>query len=148
MTNSLLGTEYRFDKESGYILHAQHQRIAEIIHDYNPELELVWIPPDRRDAEDTKPFAVIHRQRDGQQYPVFFIAEDEMDHRVLGRIFAADMRKHNPNNVIREIEAYENAQRILEAKAYEEKKAEALDLAKHVLKSKLHKYRHDGKVFE
>src|SRR5690606_41549331 len=101
--------------------------IAEIIQDYNPELSLMWIPPANRTDEDTKPYVVVHTQADGQQYPIFYLTEDELDHRVLGRIFAADMKKHNPNNVMAEIEAYENAQKILEAKEYEDKMAEKAD---------------------
>ena len=145
--NPLLGSEYHYDTESGTFVSSRHMRIAEIIQDYNPELSLMWIPPANRTDEDTKPYVVVHTQSDGQQYPVFYLTEDELDHRVLGRIFAADMKKHNPNNVMAEIEAYENAQKILEAKEYEDKMAEKADFAKSLLKSNLHTYRHGGKVY-
>ena len=147
MPNSLLGSEYRFDKESGYILHAQHQRIAEIIKDYNPELELVWIPPDRRDPEDVKPFAVVHNQKDGSQYPVMFLSEDEMDHRVLKRIFLSDMTKARPQDVMNEIEAEEAAKRIMAAKEQEDIAAEKRDFAMSLLRSNKNWYHHNGKVY-
>lgn len=143
----MLGTDYRFDQKAGRVLSAKHQRIAEIIHDYNPELELAWIPPENRSASDTKPFAVIHNQSDGQRYLVMTLREDEVDHRLLARIFSADMRRHNPKNVISEIEFNERAKRLYEAKKIEDEKQEKLDLAFHILKSKKHSYKHGGRVY-
>lgn len=146
--NPLLGSNYRFDSDSGNIVSAQHQRIAEIIHDYNPELELMWIPPGKRDAQDTKPFVVVHRQKDGNVYPIFYVGEHEMDHRVLARIFAADMSRNDPNKILTEIEANEAAQEILKAKKYEDEMAEKRDFAKHLLQTNKNYYRHNGKVYK
>lgn len=146
--NPILGSNYRYDPGSGSFVHAKHQRIAEIIHDYNPDLELAWIPPAQRTVEDTKPFMVIHNQADGKRYPVFSLSEDELDERVLARLFFSDMRKHRPNDVMTAIEAAEAAEAIYRAKEHEDEMAEARDLAIHVLKSPLHKYKHGGKVFE
>lgn len=145
--NPILGNNYRYDPNSGSFVHAKHQRIAEIIHDYNPELELAWIPPANRTAEDTKPFMVIHNQSDGQRYPVFSLSEDELDERVLARLFYADMKKHKADTVMTAIEAAEAAEAIYKAKEHEDEMAEARDLATHILKSPLHTYRHGGKVY-
>lgn len=144
--NPLLGNRFQYDSGSGSFVSAQHQRIAEILKDYNPELSLMWIPPANRGAGDTKPYVVVHKQSDGNTYPVFYLDESELDHRVLARIFAADMKRNNANPLA-DLEAAEAAQKILEAKEYEDAKAEKFDFAEHVLKSKLHSYRHNGKVY-
>lgn len=149
MLNPLLGTEYHYDTESGTFVSAKQMRIAEILHDYNPELSLMWIPPAQRSHEDIKPYVVVHTKADGSQYPVFYLSEDELDHRVLGRIFANDMKNHDgADSMMREIEAYENAKKIVEAKELEDKKAEKLDFAKSLIKSHLHTFRHGGKVYK
>lgn len=145
--NPLLGSSYRFDAQSGRIVNANHQRIAEIIHDYNPDLELAWIPPENRTAEDSLPFAVIHNQMDGQRYVVFYLSEADLDHRVLARIFSSDMRKNDPKAVINEIEMNEAAERILDSKKSEEAHQERLEFGKALLTSPKHTYRHKGKVY-
>ena len=41
-------TTINWNEESGALLSAEHQRIARVIHDYDPTLELAWIPPEAR----------------------------------------------------------------------------------------------------
>lgn len=141
-----LKTDYHFDPDAGMVLSVKHQRIAQVIHDYNPELRLVWIPPSERSVEDVNPFAVVHDRPNGYSYPIMFLSEDEMDHRVLARIFEADMARQG-NNPLAKIEANNAAKTILEAKEREDRQAEKKDIAVHILKSKLHKYRHGGKTY-
>lgn len=136
-----------YDLENGYAINEKHRRIAEIIHDYSHELELQWIPHSDRGPEDLKPYCVVHRQADGQVYPVMYLSESEMDHRVLKRLFLADMSKARPQDVMNEIEAEEAAKEILKAKELEDKKAEARDFSLSLLKTNKNYYRHGGKVY-
>lgn len=147
MNPLLAGTNYRFDADSGRIVSAVHQRIAEVIHDYNPELSLMWIPPDQRTTEDSLPFAVVHTRENGIQYPLFYLKEDEVDERVLTRIFYMDMSKSSPANMLTMLNAQEAAQKIMEAKEREERIGEQREFAKTLLKSPLHTFKHKGKKY-
>ena len=147
MNHPLLGNNYHYDTESGSFVSDKHMRVAEILHDYNPELSLMWIPPASRSAEDTKPYVVVHTQKDGSQYPVFYLSEDELDHRVLARIFAADMKNHRPDDVLVELDAMEAAKEMMQAKEHEDELAEQREFALSLLRTPLHTYRHKGKVY-
>src|SRR5690606_40739677 len=87
-----------FDQDTGMFVSQEHQDIATIIQDYNPELHLVWIKPqDRVSATDREyPFAIMHFPRDGEPYIVMMIKENELDQRVLARLFEADQAKGDP----------------------------------------------------
>lgn len=141
-----LGTNYRFT-DDGHIVSAKHQRIAEIIQDYNPELSLMWIPPDKRSEEDAKPFAVVHTKSDGSQYALFYLREEDLNEDVLAAIFYMDMSKHSPRSLELELEAQERARQIYEAKEREERMGEKREFAKFMLKTPLHTFKHNGKKY-
>lgn len=105
----------------GHFVSEKHQYIATIIHDYNPELELRFIPEDKRtDPEDREyPFAVWHNPDPSKSmapYLMFRIKADELDERVLERIFLSDQSKTDVrahvlarNAAAKLMEEYENA---------------------------------------
>lgn len=66
------------------------QRITEILQDYDPTLELRWIPPKDRNSFDTEPFAVWHNPVGLPSYMIMTLKEDQLDHRVLAAIFNAN----------------------------------------------------------
>lgn len=148
-SHALLGNNFRYDEDSGRWLSAEHQRVAEVIKDYDPNLELVWIPPEGRTEEEDrrKPFGLVHRQPDGHTYLIFTLSEAEVNHTLLARIFEADMHKHDPTRTINKIELNEQAMRLMQAKKIEEQKQEYMEFAHALLKSPLHTYRHNGKVY-
>jgi hypothetical protein len=117
----------------GHMLSAEHCRIAEIINDYDPTLSLAWIPPDQRHFDDTFPFAVVHDPLDAPPYIVFKLRENEVDHRVLARLFAGDNAKNDP---VANAEAMEAAQRLMELKKEEEYREEQAELAKWAIKAR------------
>lgn len=127
--------EIRFDPETGYALSADHQRIAEIIQDYDPCLELAWIPPDQRNENDRQPFAVLHRAIPGGpvDYVVFRLAENEVDHRVLARLFSGDNSKQN---VLESIESSEAAFKLLELKRELDAREERKEIAAWAIKAR------------
>lgn len=117
----------------GRIVSAEHLRIAEIIKDYNDELELAWIPPENRNHNEEYPFAVIHSPVGKASYVVFKVKEDEMDHRILARLFTGDLSKNNPQALI---EADEAAKALIEFKRQEDEAAERQEMAAWALNAR------------
>jgi hypothetical protein len=139
-------TKYIVDPETGHWLSQDHLRIAEIIYDYNPHLELVWIPSEARKENDKDyPFAVrcnpTGEYHADSSYIVFQLREDEVDHRVLSRLWLSDNTKHD---VLARIEAEENAIRAVEYKKEMEEAEERRELMTSIFKSPKSVYRHNG----
>lgn len=145
MTDEL--NTHLYDVESGHYLSQDHQRIAEIIHDYDPDMSLVWIPPADRAFSDTHPYAIIHRQPDGRDIMVMKLTEIEMGNgrEVLVRLWNGDTRKHD---VFSDIMAHEAAAEVIAAKKRADELEERQDMAKTILKSPLHTYKHNGRRFD
>ena len=126
-------------------LSAKHERVAQIIKDYDPNLELVYIPKvDRTTEKDHKePFAVVHTHQ-GYRYVVMTCREDEVDERLVARLF-----KHNidENDVLGALEAEEAAKRLMEYQARMDEMEMKRDFAKSLIKSKKHYYRHNGRTY-
>lgn len=127
----------------GHFISERISRIAEIIQDYDPTMELVWIPPENRDGFH-KPFAVRHNPLDAAPYIAFFLDEDEVDHRVIARIWENDTRK---NDVKTHLENMERAAELVRLKERMDKEEERKDFVTSVISSPLHTYRHNGKVY-
>jgi hypothetical protein len=145
MLNPLLGSDYHFNDEAGKFIPAKHERLAEVIHDYDESLDLVLVksqvPPD-------PPFALIEWV-DFETYIVLsWWQEDELDKRVIEHIWKNDFEKRNPDSVWNEILAKNEAQALLNQYETEQKAAEAWEFGKALLQSPLHTYKHDGKVFK
>lgn len=138
-----LSNTYVMDSEHG-TLSVKHMRVAEIIRDYNPELELAFIPKNARTAFDADPFAVIHNMPNGQRYVVFTCKEDEVDERLLTRLFMSDNKN---GDVLKKLEAEEAARRLMQMKQQMDEMEDAHDFMKTVVKGK-HYFRHNGKVYQ
>lgn len=124
---------YHLDANSGMALSAEHTRIAELIKEYEPSLELAWIPPENRTINDAYPFAIIHRVQGFEPYVVMRLTENEVDHRVLARLYAVD---NSRGNVLSMLELEEQARRqVLERKVQDDRE-EANELAAWAIKTK------------
>lgn len=128
----------------GHWVSEEYAQIAEIIHDYDKHLQLAWIPPEQRN-DKTPPFAVLETSGDGQVNIVFTIKENELDHRVLARLFAGDT--HN-KDVMAMLESDEAARKALELKKKMEIAEERRDIISTIVKSPLHTFRHNGHKFQ
>lgn len=135
-----------FDPDTERFVSEKHKNIATIIHDYNPELQLVWIPPENRTEQEEReyPFAVVHTPAVGPNYIVMLLRENEVDQRVLERLFLADQSKNDPksqvmasNAAAKLVEEYEHAQRM----------EELAEFHAALIKSPKHTYRHNGRVY-
>lgn len=127
--------------EGGYFVSEKHARIAEIISEYDPTLELAWIPPERRDPGD-KPFAVVHRPVGQPEYVVCYA--DDCDERLLARVFSMDQNK---TDVWSDLEANNAAAKALQLKKSMEDMAEAHDISASILRSPKQSYRHNGVTY-
>jgi len=126
----------------GYFVSREHERIAEIIQDYDPTLRLVFIPPKDRNPDDPneKPFAVAHFPEDAAPYIAFF--SDTCDERILERLFSNDLTK---NDVGAMLDASEAAKEAIKLKKQMEDLEYRADIAKSMWRSPKHSYQHNGK---
>lgn len=124
----------------GHMLSAEHLRIAQVIHDYDPTLELAWIPPESRELNEAYPFAVVHNPPDAPAYVVMRLRETEVDHRVIARLWGADAKNGNVLDVIEKDEA---ARRAVEMLRKEDEEAEAKELASWMINAPVGA-RHNG----
>jgi hypothetical protein len=116
-------------------------RTAEIIADYDPNLEVRWIPRDRRNPGDDA-FQIVQHCPDGAARVVMSVAtEAEFDERVLERLWAADNARED---VQARLEAHNAAIRAMELKKQVEAAEEARDVAASVFASPLNRYVHNG----
>lgn len=130
-----------YDSVSGEYISQKMNRIQEIIQDYDPTLELVWIPPKERTAEDTQPFAVVHHPSNGKaSYIAMMLREDEVNEDLLVRLWTHD-NKHN--NVLTQLEAKEAAQKAIALKKQMDEEEQRRDLVAHIVKSPKVVYTHD-----
>lgn len=136
-----------YDQQTGHFINAMHQRVAEIMHDYDPDLQLVWIP----DAERTEPherefpFAILHSPPGRQPYVVRHVRESEVNERLLAWLWSNDAERSNPFATLEKIE---DAKRAMELHAAQEARDEAQEIGAAILRSPLHTYRHNGKRYE
>lgn len=145
---ALLGNSHVLDPDSGHFVNAKHQRLAELIMDFDPTLRLLWIPPENRDAGDTKPYAVGQVCFDRTEpYIIFYIAEDELDHRVIaGLSEARRMAEGRIGSLADRLDDQERAKKLLAAKEQVDLVEEARDKANFLWKTPKHTVRMDGKV--
>ena len=121
-------------------LSVQHERIAEVIRDLDPNLELAYIPDNMRSSFDKHPFMVRHKNG----YVVMTLAANEVDHRVIAKLIKRDTAK---GSVIDAIDAESAAFHLVNAKAKLDDLEEKRDFTHSVLKSNKNVYRHNGQVY-
>jgi hypothetical protein len=136
-----------FPSNDGTWISERHQRIAEIIRDYDPKLQLQWIPTGRRNEND-EPFRVVCFPTNGHPYLVCTAAE--ADERLLATIFAADNKKRG-GNLLSWLDHYNSAKEIYNAKKNHEAREEAREIAVAAVrnnKSSYKVYNHRGELID
>lgn len=118
-------------------------RVVEAIHDYEPLIEVQWLPPAARGKGDsTKPlpaFKLVYHDPNGHPFTLFHVYEEsEFDERVLMRIIANDNRHRTVSRT--EYETWEETQRLMQKQKYLDELEAAADIAAHIIKSPLNKY--------
>lgn len=122
---------------------AEFRRLGEIIQDYDPYLELRWIPPENRTEETdrARPFCIWDTRTN---YPVFYFSEIESPVSVLAKLFDID-NKHG--DVVARMDARNAAIKVMRLKEEMDKMEEANDFAAFVIKNEKSRWKHEGKTY-
>jgi len=135
--------------ETGEWVDENFERLARMLQDYSPTLELRWIPPDKRTREDKKPYQVVNRESTGQETVVCYASELDSPVDILTTVFNAD-NKHG--NVLDRIESHNRARELFLLKEKQDRLEEAMDLAEFMFTTPLHYIRmgrdEDGKLIK
>lgn len=138
----MMETDIYVATPDGHFVSGAHMRIAEIIKDYEPTLSLVWIPIDQRSEEDRgREFAVVHSPDGQRPYTVFHCSAEEVDHRLLARLFQGDTAK---KNVLGWLDSIEEAKAIIKAKQEADLAEERQEIVRSIIKSPKSVYKHNG----
>lgn len=113
-----------YSEEAKTFVSSKLQRLAEILYDYDPTLELRWIPPNARSQADSLPYCIVHNIIGQKPYVVKYFSELDDPVSILAQLFAGDNRN---NNVLKTLEAQEAAQKAFEMKAWMEQQEEMAD---------------------
>lgn len=142
-----------YSQEYGEFLSSKAARMQQVLHDYNPYLELVFIPRSKRDDTDTHPFAI----RDtspwrGGGYIVRHITEREMENpeAILAWLFEGDLSKHTADELWARNEAKKAAEDLMRMKREQDIAEERQDLVAALVsggRNRLNSFRHNGKIF-
>jgi len=121
----------------------RHHRVDELLKGYDPDLELMFIPPESRGPLDVKPWAVICRPRNGSA-PYYVCYADDADERLLARVIMAD---NSRQNVLKEMEAMNLAKEAIKRAEEQAAMQEAHAMAAAVLRSPKDHYKIGGVDF-
>jgi hypothetical protein len=125
-------------------LSQDHERVAQLLKDYNPELELQYIPENERSAFDAKPFRVVHNSPKFGVYVIGNFAVDEVNEKLVSFVFKHDAKNRD---VLSDLEAEEAAREALRLRKILDEHEERQDFGKSLIQSPLHTYRHAGKKY-
>jgi hypothetical protein len=130
--------------ETNHWVDENFARLAEILKDYDPALELRWIPPDKRvDPEDReRPYCIVDTR---SNYVIRHCNERDDPVAVLASIFNAD-NKHG--NVLNRIDAQNAATEAFRLKERIEQQEEQMDLAAFFMGTKKNYIQHKGVKFD
>lgn len=120
----------------------KHERIARIIQDYDPDLHLAYIPPDKREPGDI-PFAVIHTPPDAPDYVVATF--DDCDERILEHLWSID-NKHG--DVLSRMDAANAAKEAVKLREQLDREEERKELIGSIVRSPLNVYKHNGVKYQ
>jgi hypothetical protein len=136
-----------FPASDGTFISEKQRRVNEILKDYDPRLELQWIPPGKRNEKD-EPFRVIHRPANGHPYLVCTALE--ADERLLTTVFRADAKRRG-KNLLSWLDDYNAAKSLYNEKINHERRLERHEMAKAVIrnnKSSYKIYSHRGELID
>jgi hypothetical protein len=151
MTDTAVDAPF-YSPEFGTFLPGKARRLAEVLHDYNPYLSLVFIPPAARNEFDTHPYGILDSSPWKGEQIIRHIAERELDdpNKILQWLFEGDLSKHGVSELMAREQAKKFADDLLREKRNAEIAEERQELAAALVsggRDKKHAYRHNGKIF-
>ena len=111
----------------GQIVERDALRIAEAIRDYDDNLVLLCLDPERATGISDEPFVVAERGVDGVLRPV--LRAWMLDDTILERIYNSDTARHD---VLNALVALEDRKRRDTEQRYQEKREETKDVVAHI----------------
>lgn len=114
----------------------KQRRVNEILQDYDPRLQLQWIPPGKRNEKD-EPFRVVCFPENGRPYLV--CTGMEADERLLTTVFRADAKSRG-KNLLSYLDDYNAAVSIYNAKVNQERRQEQHEMALAVIRNNKSSY--------
>ena len=131
--------------ETGKFVSQEHTRVAELVKEYDSTLDLVWIPPEKRDFDEQFPFAILHSPPNREPYIVRKVQACDMNETLIATLYMNDGSKNN-RSLNSWLDAQEFARQAMEKKIRDEQNAAQMDFANSVISGK-NWYRHTGKVY-
>lgn len=127
------------DIRDGRLVSQKIAQVVDAIRDYSPEIDVKWIPPENRTA-DQAAFQIWHSPPGQPPYCFMHVkTEEEMTTKVLMDIIAGDQR--NGSVQYSEVEAAEEAAKRVAFQKWADERDEAIDVMYHILKSPLNTYK-------
>jgi hypothetical protein len=136
-----------FPTNDGNWVSEKQRRINEILQDFDPNLQLQWIPPGRRNEKD-EPFRVVCFPTNG--HPYLICTAMEADERLLATVFSAK-QANKGGNLLSWLDNYNRAKEIYNAKINHERRQEAREMAASIAasdKSSYKLYNHRGELID
>lgn len=123
----------------GHWVSEDFARLAEIIQDYDEDMELVWIPPDKRTdpMDDRRAFAIVDNVQGLEPYVIMYIDINDDPKKVLAKLFENDVRRHSPEAVINRIDMANAAAELFRKKQQMEIAEEQADKIRFLFSSPL-----------
>lgn len=145
-----------YSSELGEFINEDHRRFAEILRDLKPTYSLQYIPKNARETEDDrlKPWRIIDAPEGYEPYIVRYMSEVEMNdpQGILAWLIEGDVVRHGAQNIVRSIEARENARKLMEYKRQQDDLDDRIDHAAFLAtggRNKLHTIKlGDGRKME
>jgi hypothetical protein len=116
--------------------------LAEIVQDYDPYLELRWIPPDKRTRDDKKPYVVVDARTNTA---VIYASDLDVPEQILAQIIQDDNKN---GSVLSKLESFEAANKLFEMKKFMNEMEQAADEVECLIRSPLNVYRFNGKKLD
>ncbi len=120
--------------EEGYFVSEKWVRLNELLTAFDPDLELHWIPTDKRSTDDKYSYRIIHRPPPTSRmapYVVMYASETDSPEEVFARIIGGDSWRHDVNA---RLESRNKAHEIFMRKKHLDELAESADLVHFLLK--------------
>lgn len=114
----------------------KQRRVNEILQDFDPNLQLQWIPPGRRNEKD-EPFRVVCMPVNGRPYLI--CTAMEADERLLATVFQS-RQNSNTGNLLTWLDNYNSAKEIYNAKINHDRRQEQHEMAQAVIRNNKSSY--------
>lgn len=128
--------------DDGRWVNSDYERLARNIREYDPGLELRWIPPEYRTREDKKPYCIVDTRNNTV---VLHASELDTPADILTRLYLADDKYGNP---LDRLEAHNLAIKNLELARWLDEREDMMDQARFLLETPLHWVKFNGKKLD